>query len=90
MQLPTEIVDLILENLSSLTLKSVSLVNKRLWVLSTSRLFSEVKIRFSIDGLKVFEEISSSRVAIFVKILHYEARELVDPCRLVYLLIVQF
>lgn len=80
--LPTEITDFILNNLSTHSLKSMSLVNKAFWTVCAPHIFRTIKIRFSTDDLNALRDICSSRVASYVRILHYEARELVDPCTL--------
>ena len=78
--LPIELLELILDLCSIPSLKALSLVNHQFWEISAPFIFRAVKIRFSIGGLDILRGISISRVALFVKTLHYEASEIVDPC----------
>lgn len=75
--LPFEVVRLIALNLPSL--KCFSLVNVRCRAASVSDLFHTLKVPFSEKGLKIFEELAPSSLSPYVRVLHYEASELVDP-----------
>lgn len=78
--LPFELLRLIVVNLDYCSLKSFSLVNKSCRSISTSDIFHTFKVEFSEQGMKRLKGLAISSLAQCVKILHYDASELVDPC----------
>lgn len=79
-RLPFEILRLIVAILEGTTLKAFSLVNKRCRAASEHDIFKTVKIRFSRKSLNMLEQLAKSPLATYVKTLHYDASELLDPC----------
>ncbi|KAJ5328739.1 hypothetical protein N7452_009129 [Penicillium brevicompactum] len=77
--LPFELLRLIVVELDSVSLKSFSLVNKSCRSVSTPDIFRSFKFEFSEQGMKKLEWLADSSLAQCVRILHYEASELVDP-----------
>jgi hypothetical protein len=77
--LPFELLRLIIIDLDYDSLRSFSLVNKRCRSASTPDIFRTFKVEFSEQGMKRFERLAISSLARYVKVLHYDASELVDP-----------
>jgi hypothetical protein len=80
--LPVELLSIIGVHLDRVSLKSFSLVNKGCRLASMPELFRILHITFSKIGLKRLEEIAASTLALYIKFLHYDAAELVEPRKL--------
>ena len=78
-ELPPEILLAIFVHLPQNDLISVSLVDWKHRYLSLPYLFHTLKVKFSISGLSCLENVSKSYVSTYVKVLCYEASELIDP-----------
>jgi hypothetical protein len=78
--MPFEILGLIIQNLERYSVKLFSMVNKQCRAATTSTLFRAITIEFSRSGMKRLQGIANSLFAPSVKVLHYEASELLDPC----------
>lgn len=80
-ELPTEILFTVLEYLPESAILSISLTTWRLRLLSLPTLFRTLRISFSILGLERLSKVSRSHISMYVKILCYEASEIIDPCK---------
>jgi hypothetical protein len=78
--LPFELLRFIVIELNYDSLKSFSVVNKSCRSVSTLDIFSTFKVEFSEQGMKKFERLAISSLAQCVRVLHYDALELVDSC----------
>lgn len=77
--LPVELLELIIADLSGSFFSSFSLVNKKYQTVSVSYLFHTITVNFSERGLYYLEMISESPLASYIKILYYNVSELVNP-----------
>lgn len=77
--LPIELLRIIGVHLDAVSLKSFSLVDIGCRLATMPELFRTLKVTFSENGLKRLEEIAASPLAPYIKFLHYDASELVDP-----------
>lgn len=78
--LPFELLRLIVVDLDYYSLRSFSLVNRRCRSVSTSDIFHTFKVEFTENGMKKLKGLAISSLAQCVRVLHYDASELVDPC----------
>ncbi|CAG8902312.1 unnamed protein product [Penicillium egyptiacum] len=78
-ELPPEILLAVFAHLSKNDLISVSLTNWKHRYLSLPYLFHTLKVKSSLSGLNRLQNVSKSYVSTYVKILCYEASELIDP-----------
>jgi hypothetical protein len=78
--LPFELLRLIVIELDHQSLSSFSLVNKSCRSASISDIFHTFKVEFTEQGMKKLKGLAISPLAKCVRVLHYDASELVDPC----------
>lgn len=79
--LPTEILYLIIGDLPISSIRNFASANQRCRQISLPYIFSTVRFQFSYNGFRQLETIAKSHIAKYVKVLHYEASEIVDPCK---------
>lgn len=80
-KVPPEIMLSILAYLPKDAIVSVSLTNWNLRNMSLPYLFNTLKVSFSMSGLERLERVSSSFLSKHVKVLYYDASELIDQCK---------
>ena len=70
---------MVASHLGQRSLKSLSLANKTFRCLCAPYLFHTLNVSFSVAGLDCLQQVSTSQLAQYVKVVCYKAPELIDP-----------
>ncbi|KAL4744731.1 uncharacterized protein BDW70DRAFT_154469 [Aspergillus foveolatus] len=78
-RLPTELLNIIIGFTEDNALRSLSCVSRGLRVICIPYLFKTLHVTFSVAGFRRLEQVSDSELAQYVKEVHYQVPELIDP-----------
>lgn len=85
-RLPIELLEIIVSFIpGTASLKSLSSVSRLFRQLCAPTLFKYLRVGFSTAGLDRLLEASKTKLAIYIKVINYEASALVDPRESFYL-----